>query len=62
MMDKVQLSKVPRCFENHRKSLIQQCERSELRLHLSGKKFILKMPKMLKACGQTVLPDMSILM
>ena len=25
-------------FENHRKSLIQHCERSELRLHLSGQK------------------------
>ena len=27
-------------FKNHRKSLIQHCERSELRLHLSGPKFI----------------------
>jgi len=27
-------------FENHRKSLIQHCERSELRLHLSGRKLI----------------------
>ena len=27
-------------FKNHRKSLIQHCERSELRLHLSGQKFI----------------------
>ena len=25
---------------NHRKSLIQHCERSELRLHLSGQKLI----------------------
>ena len=25
-------------FKNHRKSLIQDCERSELRLHLSGQK------------------------
>ena len=25
-------------FENHRKSLIQHCERSERRLHLSGQK------------------------
>jgi len=27
-------------FENHRKSLIQYCERSELRLLLSGQKLI----------------------
>ena len=27
-------------FENHRKGLIQYCERSELSLHLSGQKFI----------------------
>ena len=27
-------------FENQRKSLIQHCERSELRLHLSAQKFI----------------------
>ena len=27
-------------FENHRKSLLQHCERSELRLHLSGQKLI----------------------
>ena len=27
-------------FENHRKSLIQHCDRSELRLHLSGQKVI----------------------
>ena len=27
-------------FENHRKSLIQDCERSELRYSLSGQKFI----------------------
>ena len=27
-------------FENHRKSLIQHCERSELRLHFSGQKLI----------------------
>ena len=27
-------------FENHRKSLIQHCERSELRLHLSGQELI----------------------
>ena len=50
-------------FENHRKSLIQHCERSELHLH-----FELKMLKMVnlasfwktEAFGQTVLPDMSI--
>ena len=27
-------------FDNHRKSLIQYCERSGLRLHLSGQKLI----------------------
>ena len=27
-------------FENHRKSLIQHCERSKLRLHFSGQKLI----------------------
>ena len=27
-------------FENHRKSLIQHCERSELRLHFEWKKFL----------------------
>ena len=27
-------------FENHRKSLIQYSERSELRLHFKGQKFI----------------------
>ena len=27
-------------FETHRKSLIQHCERSELRLHFSGQKLI----------------------
>ena len=27
-------------FENHRKSLIQHCERSELRLHFEWPKFI----------------------
>ena len=55
-------------YENHRKSHIQHCERSELRLHFEWtlKK---KMPKMLnlasfwkrEACGQTVLPTRSIL-
>ena len=50
-------------FENHRKSLIQHCERSEV------DKSSLKMPKMvnlasfckLEAYGQTVLSDMSVL-
>ena len=40
-------------FENHRKSLLQHCERSELRLHYSFWK-----PE---ACGQTVLSDRSVL-
>ena len=31
-------------FENHRKSLIQQCERSELRLHFEWTKVTLKCP------------------
>ena len=56
-------------FENHRKSLIQHCERSELRLHFWVAKSSLKMPKMVhlasfwkpEDCGQTVLPDMSLL-
>ena len=51
-------------FENHRKCLIQNCERSEL-----VDKSSLKIPKMLnlaifwkrEACGQTVLPDRSVL-
>ena len=33
-------------FENHRKSLIQHCERSELRLHFEWPKSSLKMLKM----------------
>ena len=32
-------------FENHRKSLIQHCERSELRLHFEWTKVNSKMPK-----------------
>ena len=44
-------------FENHRKSLIQHCERSDLRLHWS----ILASFWKPTACGQTVLPDRSIL-
>ena len=51
-------------FENQRKSLIQHCERSELTF-FSEQKFIKtgQFGKFLKikACGQTVLPDMSIL-
>ena len=33
-------------FENHRKCLIQHCQRNELRLHLEWRKVNLKMPKM----------------
>ena len=46
-------------FENHRKSLIQHCERSELRLL----KFIKNAKNgqfLRETCGQTVLPDRSI--
>ena len=39
-------------FENHRKSLIQYCERSELRLHFEWKKFI----KNAKKCSKNVKP------
>ena len=55
-------------FENHRKSLIHHCERSELRLHFEWTKVhFLKRPKMVnfgeflkpETCGQTVLPDRS---
>ena len=56
-------------FENHRKSLIQDCERSELRLHFEWTKVNEKCQKCSilacfwkpEACGQTVLPDRSIL-
>ena len=56
-------------FENHRKSLIQHCERSELRLHFEWTKVNWKCQKWsilasfwkLEACGQTVLPDRSVL-
>ena len=56
-------------FENHRKSFIQHFERSELRLHLSGQKLIKNAKngpfgqvfEKHDACGQTVLPDKSIL-
>ena len=33
-------------FENHRKSLIQHCERSKLRLHFEWTKVNFEMPKM----------------
>ena len=56
-------------FENHRKSLIQHCERSELRLHFEWTKVNSKCQKWsilpsfwkLEACGQTVLPERSVL-
>ena len=56
-------------FENHRKSLIQYCERSELRLHFEWTKVNWKCQKWsilerfwkLEACSQTVLPDRSVL-
>ena len=56
-------------FENHRKSIIQHCERSELCLHFEWTKVNKKCPKLSilasfcksEACGQTVLPDRSIL-
>ena len=63
---------LPHCitvFENHRKSLIQHCERSELRLHFEWTKVNQKCQKCSilasfwksEACGQTVLPDRSLL-
>ena len=56
-------------FENHRKSLIQHCERSELRLHFEWTKVDKKCQKWSilssfwnpEACDQTVLPDRSVL-
>ena len=53
-------------FENHRQSLIQHCERSDI---LSGQKLIKNAKQNVhfgeffkpEACGQTVLPDMSVL-
>ena len=56
-------------FENHRKSIINHCERSELRLHFEWTKVIQKCQKWSilasfwkpDACGQTVLPDRSVL-
>ena len=50
--------------ENHRKSLIQYCERSELRSHFEWTKAYKKCQKKffnLEACSQTVLPDRSVL-
>ena len=57
-------------FENHRKSLILHCERSELRLHFEWTKVHEKCQKWsilasffkLESYGQTVLPDRSVLM
>ena len=38
-------------FENHRKGLIQHCERSELHLHFEWTKSSLKIPKIaVKQC------------
>ena len=56
-------------FENHRKRLIQHCERSELRLHFKWTKVYQKCQKgsilarfcKPEACGQIVLPDRSFL-
>ena len=56
-------------FENHRKSLIQYCERCELRLHFEWTIVDQKCQKLPilasfwkpEACGQTVLPDRSVL-
>ena len=57
-------------FENHITSLIQQCERSELRLHFVWDKSSLKYAKngpfwrvfrKHEACSQTELPDRSVL-
>ena len=56
-------------FENHRKSLIQHCERSELRLHFEWTKVNWKCQKWSilasfwkpEASGLTVLPDRSFL-
>ena len=56
-------------FENQRKSIIQHCERSELRLHFEWTKINWKCQKWSilasfwkpEICGQTVLPDRSVL-
>ena len=50
-------------FENQGKSLIQHCERSELRyVYILSGQNILKNAKnaQLEACGQTVLPERSV--
>ena len=56
-------------FENHTKSLIQHCERSELRFHFEWTKVHEKWQKLVnlasfdqpETCSQTVLPDRSLL-
>ena len=55
-------------FENHRKSIIKHCERSELRLHFEWTKIqyakncpIWQIFRKHEVCGQTALPDMSLL-
>ena len=46
-LDQVLISILCTVFENHRKSLIQHCERSQLRLHFEWRqKLIKKMPKL----------------
>ena len=59
----------PTVFANHRKSLIQHCERSKLRLHFECTKVNSKCQKLSilacfwkpEACSQAVLPDRSVL-
>ena len=49
-------------FENHRKSLIQHCERSELRLHFEWTNGPLcRVFEKPEDCGQKELPDRSVL-
>ena len=48
-------------FENHRKNIIQHCERSELRLHFQWTQVLFKNGKTAQFGGQTVLPDRSVL-
>ena len=67
--DLLKEKKAATVFENHRKSLIQNCERSELRLHFEWTQVHWKCQKWSifasfwkpEACGQTVLPDRSVL-
>ena len=62
-------SKLCTVFENHRKSLIQHCEGIELHLHFEWTEVNQKYLKwsilasfwISEACGQTVLPDRSVL-